>query len=105
MCWGLTRGAGGLNLAQKHPRTRSVVQSVSQPTSLPLSEADKEEQHPAGGQHAPGGWGIIPLHRVGGVKGGRHVGMVGLCLTIGAYLYAHFSVDFPAFKAFIHARQ
>lgn len=62
--------------------------SFSQPANLPLSEADKEEQHPAGGQHAPGGWGIIPLYRVGGVEGGRHEGLRGF-VSASAYLYTY----------------
>ena len=70
-------------------RSHTLTHSVSQQTSQPLSEADKEEQHPAGGQHAPGGWGIIPLHRVGGAGGGRSIRVRGLCLSSGVPLHTH----------------
>lgn len=37
----------------------------------------------------PGGWGIIPLHHVGGVGGGRNTRVRGLCLRSRAPLHIH----------------
>lgn len=65
------RGWGCLDITGKLAHTRSVLHTGSS-----HSEANKEE-HTAQGQHAPRGWGITPLHHVGGAGGGRSIGVRG----------------------------
>lgn len=77
----------GLGVFEYSPETLShtLSHSLSQPaTQVRQTKRSSILQE---GQHAPGGWGIIPLHRVGGVGGGRSTRVTGLCLSSRASLH------------------
>lgn len=66
------------------------------------SEADKEEEHTAQEQHTPRGWGITPLHHVGGAGGGRSIGVRGALSQLNwtqTRMHVHTFVGLQAVKA------
>lgn len=67
--WGV--GFSSVDIARK--RGLACAHSHQYPAGRRHGEADKEERHTARGQHAPGGWGILPPRRVGGAAGGRSI--------------------------------
>lgn len=62
------------------------------------SEADKEEEHTTQDQHTPRGWGITPLHHVGGAGGGRNIGVRG-ALSQPNWTHGHTCIDI---RIFVH---
>lgn len=71
--WGRWVGFSSADIAGKRGLARAHSVSPARRAGRRHGEADKEERHTAPGQHAPGGWGIIPPRRVGGAAGGRSV--------------------------------
>lgn len=92
-----------MDTAQKHTRTRSLIHSLRQPASHSVRQTKKSNilQEDS---ILPGGWDIIPLHRVGGARGGRSTRVRGFVSTAeypSIHTRLHFSVSLLALKAII----
>lgn len=104
MGWGEGEG-GGFEIL--HRNTLAHAHSfTSQPASHSVRQTKKSNILQEDST-LPGGWGIIPLHRVGGAGGGRSIRVRGLCLSsrvphphtyTNIHTSIHFSVDLMAIK-------
>lgn len=82
-------------LAHAHSFSHSASHSVRQTKKSNILQEDSI---------LPGGWDIIPLHRVGGAKGGRRTRVRGFVSTAeypSIHARLHFSVDVLVLKAII----
>lgn len=70
-------------------RAHLFTQSARQPATHLGRQRGKRSNILQEDSTLPGGWGIIPLHRVGGVGGGRNTRVRGLCLRSRVPLFTH----------------